>query len=332
MNKNTKLFIITVTLIILFTPLFIDQALAASTPGVTYNWEVGVPGFHPTTAEGGFTNFAKILIKWAFRLAGILAFAMIIFAGFEYTVFSGAPAKQKGALNRIINAVVGLILLFSYWIILNTINPNILKTKESPLPPIPNPSTPNQEDQLYLQNFIQVAKSFSATKKIEYNSSTTPNYPNYQTYLNALKETCGDPLAPDAYKGASCDVYVATVINHSAMGPLLNPNFHYPCYGVDEQWYFVTKVSSDQFDCYEFTDLSQVKPGGILFFNRNGIPGPEHTALKLDDGVYQSSNKQYYPYGPGPSYTTGTACYWKGFYTNQENNFDGGGNGGSGAG
>ena len=70
----------------------------------------------------------SVLIWWAFRLAGILAFAMIVFAGFQYLTSGGNTAQQKDAQERIMNAIIGLVLLFAFYIILYTINPNILNT------------------------------------------------------------------------------------------------------------------------------------------------------------------------------------------------------------
>ena len=84
---------------------------------------------------GGASGVAKtpmdlisVLIWWAFRLAGILAFAMIVFAGFQYLTSGGNTAQQKDAQERIMNAIIGLVLLFAFYIILYTINPNILNT------------------------------------------------------------------------------------------------------------------------------------------------------------------------------------------------------------
>ncbi len=68
----------------------------------------------------------SVLIWWAFRLAGILAFVMIVYAGFQYLVSGGNTAQQKDAQERIMNAIVGLVLLFAFYIILYTINPDIL--------------------------------------------------------------------------------------------------------------------------------------------------------------------------------------------------------------
>lgn len=84
---------------------------------------------------GGISGSAKtpldlisVLIWWAFRIAGILAFAMIIYAGFQYLTSGGNTAQQKEAQDRIVNAIIGLILLFAFYIILYTINPDILST------------------------------------------------------------------------------------------------------------------------------------------------------------------------------------------------------------
>jgi hypothetical protein len=86
------------------------------------------------TSEG-LSSLIKIIIGWAFKLAGVFAFAMIVFAGFEYTTSGGNTSKQKDAQEKIIGAIVGIILLFAFYIILYTINPDILRAPSEP-PPI----------------------------------------------------------------------------------------------------------------------------------------------------------------------------------------------------
>ena len=77
-------------------------------------------------------NLIGTLIWWAFRLAGILAFAMIVFAGFQYLTSGGNTAQQKDAQERITGAIIGLILLFAFYIILYTINPDVLREPGKP--------------------------------------------------------------------------------------------------------------------------------------------------------------------------------------------------------
>ena len=66
------------------------------------------------------------IIKRAFEIAGVLAFAMIVYAGFQYLTSGGNTAQQKDAQERIVSAIIGIVLLFAFYIILYTINPNIL--------------------------------------------------------------------------------------------------------------------------------------------------------------------------------------------------------------
>jgi len=98
-----------------------------------YKWEVGIPGFVAKGGvvpleEEGVSGLIKAIIAWAFKLAGVLAFAMIVYAGFQYLTSGGNTAQQKDAQERIVSAIIGIILLFAFYIILYTINPDILRT------------------------------------------------------------------------------------------------------------------------------------------------------------------------------------------------------------
>jgi len=108
------------------------QKFKAPTLG-QYKWEVGIPGFVakdgvvPLEGEG-VSDLIKAIIAWAFKLAGVLAFIMIVYAGFQYLVSGGNTAQQKDAQERIVSVIIGIVLLFAFYIILYTINPNILNT------------------------------------------------------------------------------------------------------------------------------------------------------------------------------------------------------------
>ena len=69
-------------------------------------------------------------LTWAFRftlaLAGFLAVMMIVIGGVEY-IISGANESMRGeAHKRISNAIYGLILALVSYLVLYTINPNLV--------------------------------------------------------------------------------------------------------------------------------------------------------------------------------------------------------------
>ncbi|HEY4496860.1 MAG TPA: hypothetical protein VI432_01800 [Candidatus Paceibacterota bacterium] len=76
-------------------------------------------------ASAGF-DLANIF-QWAIGVGAILAVGVMIFGGVKYTAAVGNPSIQTDAKEWIKGAVFGLLLLIGAYLILNTINPGILK-------------------------------------------------------------------------------------------------------------------------------------------------------------------------------------------------------------
>ncbi|MEK7546942.1 MAG: hypothetical protein AAB536_02070, partial [Patescibacteria group bacterium] len=79
------------------------------------------------------------LVKWIngfyqfSLLAGVfLAVGMITWAGLRYTLAAGNPSTQSDARDQILQALLGLLLLFGAYLILYIINPGLvnLRTEE----------------------------------------------------------------------------------------------------------------------------------------------------------------------------------------------------------
>lgn len=86
------------------------------------------PGF----SEGKTPEFLTLLgwiLKTAFFTISILAVLMIVVGGVQYVLAgsTGNPEKIGDAQNRIMMSVYGILLALSSWLILNTINPDLLK-------------------------------------------------------------------------------------------------------------------------------------------------------------------------------------------------------------
>ncbi|MBF8280700.1 MAG: hypothetical protein HW383_473 [Candidatus Magasanikbacteria bacterium] len=75
---------------------------------------------------GGIANYIDTVYKYMLGFGGLIAAFMIVIAGVQWVFGSGAgsigPAKK-----RIANAVVGLVILFAAYAMLNTINPDLVR-------------------------------------------------------------------------------------------------------------------------------------------------------------------------------------------------------------
>jgi len=80
------------------------------------------------------------LVAWLYYaiigIAGLAAFLMIVSGGFQYLTSTGNPTVISEGKERIISAILGLILIFASYMILQVINPDLLILR---LPSLPSP-------------------------------------------------------------------------------------------------------------------------------------------------------------------------------------------------
>src|SRR3989344_9442372 len=76
-----------------------------------------------TTSLGGYLSNIYAL---GIGLAGVLAVLMIVIGGLQYIGSGMSPSGKNDARDRITNAVLGLLLALLSWLILNTIDPNLV--------------------------------------------------------------------------------------------------------------------------------------------------------------------------------------------------------------
>ena len=100
-------------------------------PNGTYCLLAPIPGLTSSTdgsidVTNGFGDYANRIIRIFIGLLGVFAVMMIVFGGIQYMISSSGGEKNAGK-DRMTNAVFGLILALSSYMILNTINPNLVK-------------------------------------------------------------------------------------------------------------------------------------------------------------------------------------------------------------
>lgn len=74
-----------------------------------------------------FGKLIESIFNWALRLVGTAIFVNFLWAGFLWFTAAGRPGKIKEAQEKMWNSLIGAIILLASYIILNTINPDLVK-------------------------------------------------------------------------------------------------------------------------------------------------------------------------------------------------------------
>src|SRR3989338_233202 len=80
------------------------------------------------SGDNALGKYLNVIIKLAIGLAAVLAVVLIVMGGIQYMTTELVSGKEDGK-RRITNAVLGLLVALGAWLILFTINPDLLKTE-----------------------------------------------------------------------------------------------------------------------------------------------------------------------------------------------------------
>jgi len=83
----------------------------------------------PTT--NGLGAYLNPMIKIFIALCAVLSVIMIVVGGIEYMTSELAHSKEAGK-ERIMQAILGLLIALGSWALLNTINPDLLNSEFNP--------------------------------------------------------------------------------------------------------------------------------------------------------------------------------------------------------
>lgn len=136
MSKNTKslirnlVFLTTLIVVIAIGGQALgDKDLEISYPDISSSATV------PTTTKTLLPSYFLYVFYFALIFSGIVIFGSMLMAGISWMSSMGNPAALKDSKDRMSSAFLGVILLLSSFILLNTINPEITMMK---LPGITN--------------------------------------------------------------------------------------------------------------------------------------------------------------------------------------------------
>ena len=76
---------------------------------------VATPKFGPGAQIG---TIISAILPYLFPLAGLLLFLYLVFAGFQFLTSGGDPKKVEQAKQRLTNGIIGFLIVFiSYWLV-----------------------------------------------------------------------------------------------------------------------------------------------------------------------------------------------------------------------
>ena len=105
--------------------------LAAALYGVlpvlaaTISISSNIPGM-AVTASTTPGQYVQGFYSFALMIGGVLAFGAIVYGGILYAASGGNPGQQSEGKEWVKNALLGLLLLAAAYLILYTINPNLV--------------------------------------------------------------------------------------------------------------------------------------------------------------------------------------------------------------
>ena len=87
-----------------------------------------VPPNGPTIPPANdFGDLIENIFTWALWLVGAAVFVNFLWAGFLWFTAAGRPGPIGQAKDKMFNSLIGAIILLASYIILNTINPDLVK-------------------------------------------------------------------------------------------------------------------------------------------------------------------------------------------------------------
>ncbi len=215
-KKGIVLLKIAVIFFILSVPFFpaiaeiTEYELLSPLPGLEETFSLGGSD---TAGAGDLGVYLNVIIPLFIGICIILAVIMIVLGGLQYMTSELVSSKEAGK-EKIRNAIFGLLLALGAWLILYTINPNILKTDLSSLeqqtvevniqdstpqpPPPPGENYPNSnykqndpwDDSIgVIQNIPGVSKNYSECIYVGQSSCLSTRNLNL-SYINQIKAAC----------------------------------------------------------------------------------------------------------------------------------------------
>ena len=102
------------------------MAWSCATPTFAVDISPAIPGMGTITSSTPPGAYVSGFYNFALMIGGVLAFGAIVYGGILYAVSAGNSSRQSEGRAWITSALLGLLLLAGAYLILYTINPNLV--------------------------------------------------------------------------------------------------------------------------------------------------------------------------------------------------------------
>jgi len=151
MNSRSLKITFLFSLIFLIFLSFYSSCLAQKGLEVEYP---EILGEKPETVETKLPEYIKYVFNFSIIVVGLLALAALILGGIHYLLSANDPSKLRAAKEQVFAAMLGLVILLSSYLILATVNPELLMFKlpllESIILPEKEPPIPIEPEKFSL--------------------------------------------------------------------------------------------------------------------------------------------------------------------------------------
>lgn len=132
-----KLFFSLIIFILILTPV----AISAS-----YSLQVDYPAISGFDPGMGLVEYIRYIYLFALGTVGLAAFGVMVYGGILYMMSGANPSLQGEAKKWFQGAISGLVLTLASYLILNTINPALVRIQAPTLPDAEIPTYTLQEN------------------------------------------------------------------------------------------------------------------------------------------------------------------------------------------
>lgn len=127
-----------------------------------------IEGEQPEQVTTPVPEYFKYVFNFLIWISGLIALIVLIYAGFQYFTSAGSPERINDAKSRISAALLGILILFGSYLILITINPDLIVFRLPRLKPIISELTPGVlvcKEGVEVNRAWQLANNFKHAKE-----------------------------------------------------------------------------------------------------------------------------------------------------------------------